>query len=234
MAIGFNTGSKWLDRYYEAYYEVIECYYKNLGKTYGNYGYNYYNVWRQSVLPVAKSLANSTRGQYKSSYYNNYYENLYKNYFNKNSWDSIWSGYGYGGCDVDRILGRWGFSDKKSGSGGGSGKKKSKKNEYDTITPPKKYGKSYADKITNFDSSSDNLKIDKDLFGVGKKASFKAAKNKKYLGRYAKKGYDFIYDEKKGYLYFNENGSDKGFGDGGIIAILKGAPDLNSSDLKFI
>ena len=30
------------------------------------------------------------------------------------------------------------------------------------------------------------------------------------------------------------NGSDKGFGDGGIIAILKGALDLNSGNLEFI
>ena len=35
-------------------------------------------------------------------------------------------------------------------------------------------------------------------------------------------------------LYFNENGSDKGFGDGGIIAILKGAPELTSDNLEFI
>ena len=46
--------------------------------------------------------------------------------------------------------------------------------------------------------------------------------------------FDFLYDEKKGGLYFNENGSDKGFGEGGIIAILKGAPDLTSDNLEFI
>jgi len=32
-------------------------------------------------------------------------------------------------------------------------------------------------------------------------------------------------------LYFNENCSDKGFGDGGIIAILKGGPDLKTKQL---
>ena len=50
----------------------------------------------------------------------------------------------------------------------------------------------------------------------------------------SRQGLDFFYDEKKGGLYFNENGSDKGFGDGGIIAILKGAPDLTSDNLEFI
>ena len=39
---------------------------------------------------------------------------------------------------------------------------------------------------------------------------------------------------KKGELYFNENGSNKGFGDGGIIAILKDAADLTTENLEFI
>ena len=230
MAIGFNTGSKWLDRYYEAYYEVIECYYKNLNNSYYNYG----NYYKQYILPAAKSLARSYKGLYKSSYYNKYWEDYYKDYFNKNSWSSIWSGYGYGGCDVDKILGRWGFSDKKSGKSGGSKGKKSKKNKFDTISPPNRYTPKYADRITNFNPSKDTLKIDKDLFGVGKRASYKSARNKKALDKLAKKDIDFLYDEKKGSLYFNENGADKGFGDGGIIAVLKGAPDLDSSNLRFV
>ena len=49
----------------------------------------------------------------------------------------------------------------------------------------------------------------------------------------AKQDFDFLYDHKKGGLYFNENGADKGFGDGGIIAILKGAPDLTINNLDF-
>ncbi len=36
----------------------------------------------------------------------------------------------------------------------------------------------------------------------------------------------------KGDLYFNKNASDKGFGDGDIIAILKGAPDLTAENLE--
>ena len=50
----------------------------------------------------------------------------------------------------------------------------------------------------------------------------------------AKQDIDFLYDQKKGGLYFNENGLEKGFGDGGIVAILKGAPDLTESNLVFI
>ena len=57
---------------------------------------------------------------------------------------------------------------------------------------------------------------------------------KAVMKRLAKQDFDFLYDQKKGGLYFNENGSNKGFGDGGIIAILKGAPDLTSDHLDFI
>ena len=51
--------------------------------------------------------------------------------------------------------------------------------------------------------------------------------------RAAKKDVSFIYDEKNGGLYFNENGEAKGFGGGGIIAILKGKPDLETEHFEF-
>ena len=74
-----------------------------------------------------------------------------------------------------------------------------------------------------------------DSFGIDSSATFAAGKNKKVVKRQlAKINIDFLYDQKKGGLYFNENDSDKGFGDGGIIAILKGAPDLSADNLEFI
>lgn len=64
---------------------------------------------------------------------------------------------------------------------------------------------------------------------------FAVGKNKKaVMKKLAKQDFDFLYDEKKSGLYFNENGADKGLGDGGIIAVLKGAPDLNPSNFEFI
>ena len=102
------------------------------------------------------------------------------------------------------------------------------------IGMPSKFKIKAIDKITNFDSEIDTLEIDKDGFGVDSVATFAAGKNKKAIKKLAKQDFDFLYDEKKGGLYFNENGSGKGFGDGGIIAILKGAPDLTASNLEFI
>ena len=98
-----------------------------------------------------------------------------------------------------------------------------------------KYKRKFADKIANFNPLTDLLEIDVDSFGIIGSASFATGKNKKTVKKkLAKQDFDFLYDEKKGGLYFNENGADKGFGEGGIIAILKGAPDLTSGNLDFI
>jgi polyhydroxybutyrate depolymerase len=79
------------------------------------------------------------------------------------------------------------------------------------------------------------LENDTDSLNIDSSATYAACKNKKTVTKkLAKQDFDFLYDEKKGGLYFNENGSDKDFGDGGIIAILKGAPDLTSDNLEFI
>ena len=110
----------------------------------------------------------------------------------------------------------------------------SKNQPNNELSAPKKYKIKFIDKITNFNPSSDTLEIDADSFGIDSSATFTAAKNKRKLKKLAKKDFDFLYDRKKGGLYFNQNGSDKGLGDGGIIAILKGAPDLTSESLEFI
>ena len=99
---------------------------------------------------------------------------------------------------------------------------------------PSNFNKKSADKITNFNPLVDTLEIYADSFGVDSSATFATVKNKWKLKKLVNKDFDFLYDQKKDGLYFNENGSDKGFGDGGIIAILKGAPDLNSVNLEFV
>ena len=108
-------------------------------------------------------------------------------------------------------------------------------NSPDILIAPTKFNKKSADKITNFNPSTDALEIDTLSFGIDSSATFASGKNKKEIKKkLAKQDFDFLYDEKKGGLYFNENGADKGFGNGGIIAILKGAPELTSDNLEFI
>ena len=103
------------------------------------------------------------------------------------------------------------------------------------IRKPKKYKNKFVDTITNFNLSTDSLEIDTDSFGIDSSVTFAAGRNKKKVKKIlAKQDFDFLYDEKKGGLYFNENGADKGFGEGGIVAILKGAPELTAENLEFI
>ena len=76
---------------------------------------------------------------------------------------------------------------------------------------PSKFNKKSADKVTNFNPSTDTLKIDTDSFDIDSSATFAAGKNKRVVKKkLAKLDIDFLYDEKKGGLYFNENGADKG------------------------
>ena len=124
----------------------------------------------------------------------------------------------------------WGLS-----STSGKGSNDTQTNTGEIIQKPERFNKKSADKITNFNPSNDTLEIDADSFGIDSSATFAAGKNKKVVKKkLAKQDFDFLYDQKKGGLYFNKNGAEKGFGDGGIIAILKGAPDLTSGNLEFI
>ena len=110
----------------------------------------------------------------------------------------------------------------------------SKISSFDKITRPQRFKRKFVDILTNFNPVNDFIEIDIDSFGIDSSSTFKSVRNSKLVKRrHAKQDFDFLYDEKKGGLYFNENGADKGFGDGGLIAILKGAPDLTANNLEF-
>ena len=88
--------------------------------------------------------------------------------------------------------------------------------------------------INDFDSASNTLSITRGEFNTGDSPHVAFAKNKKDVKKLARKSHEFIYDKKKGMLYFNENSSGINFGNGGLIAILKGAPELTTSNVEFI
>ena len=104
-----------------------------------------------------------------------------------------------------------------------------------SINRPFEFNNKSVDQITNFNHQIDTLKIDIDSFDINTPVTFASARNKRSVKKKLnKQNFDFLFDEKKGGLYFNENGAEKGFGDGGIIAILKGVPDLTSDNLIFV
>ena len=68
------------------------------------------------------------------------------------------------------------------------------------------------------------IHLDEKLYGLSDDWEFAKAKSKRKLNKLAKSDVDLIYFQKNGYLYFNDNGEDRGFGnrnEGGLLAILK-------------
>ena len=97
------------------------------------------------------------------------------------------------------------------------------------------FGKKEADKIKDFDvEEGDSILVDKDVFGLGKNVKLKSVEGKKATKKASKSNKEFVYDEKKGNLYYNENGKEKGWGDGGLFVKLIGAPDLVGSDFTIV
>ncbi|MDY6807032.1 MAG: hypothetical protein SXA11_24920 [Cyanobacteriota bacterium] len=92
------------------------------------------------------------------------------------------------------------------------------------------------DTIKDFKRNLDDIILDKDTFitlhskageGFSINREFKAVKNKRAVaGSVA----DIVYDRSTGDLYYNANGGLSGFGGGGKIATLEGAPKISASD----
>ena len=89
--------------------------------------------------------------------------------------------------------------------------------------------------ITDFNSDQgDKVAIASDAFEGVSKVKFKSATGKKQSKNLASSKKNFIYDDKKGVLYFNENGKKDGLGDGGEFVKLLGAPELGKSDIVIV
>ena len=100
---------------------------------------------------------------------------------------------------------------------------------------PGEFGKKSADVITDFDpDEGDKVAIASDAFEGVSKIKFKSVTGKKNAKNTASSNKTFIYDEKKGVLYFNQNGRDDGFGDGGEFVKLLGATELSKSDFVIV
>ena len=65
--------------------------------------------------------------------------------------------------------------------------------------------------------------------------SFAIASSKKELKALMKSNAEVVYDEKKGKLFLNDNGTAKGWGKkkvGGLLATFKGKPELSADHLE--
>ena len=100
---------------------------------------------------------------------------------------------------------------------------------------PDGFGKKEADRIIDFDArEGDSLIVSEDVFDLNDRILIKKVTGKKAAKKSDKAKEDFVYDDKKGFLYFNENGKEKGWGDGGLFVKLQDAPELGVSDFTFL
>ena len=97
------------------------------------------------------------------------------------------------------------------------------------------FGKKVADKISDFNKEEgDKILLDKEMFTLGKKIKFKAVSGADQVRKASRTNKQFVYEESKGKLFFNENGDAKGWGDGGYFAKLIGLPELSANTFMLV
>ena len=100
-----------------------------------------------------------------------------------------------------------------------------------------KLNKDNADIIVDFKKrQGDLIQLDGDLHNLPDDPKFKRTRNRRKLVRLAQSNVDIVYFKNK-HLYLNTNGKEKGYGDpgeSGLLAILKGKPQLGQNSLEII
>ena len=99
-----------------------------------------------------------------------------------------------------------------------------------------KYSKKNARKVNkflDFDAGLNSLSVNCLDFGIPPSSAVYIATSKKDFKKSSKLDHEFIFYPRKGTLFFNENGSSKGFGRGGVVALFKKRSLLTSSNFLF-
>jgi Ca2+-binding RTX toxin-like protein len=97
------------------------------------------------------------------------------------------------------------------------------------------FGKKGADTITDFNpSQGDKLVLSPDALPGLSDPALTNATSKKDLKAAQKSGASLIYYQPLGQLFYDQNGKGKGFGSGGLFAILAGAPSLTIDHLGLL
>jgi Ca2+-binding RTX toxin-like protein len=100
---------------------------------------------------------------------------------------------------------------------------------------PGEFGKSRADIITDFKPrDGDKVVIASDSFVGLSRIRFTVVTGAKEARLASATNKNFIYDDKKGRLYYDANGKKNGWGNGGEFAQLLGAPTIGAGDLVVV
>lgn len=134
----------------------------------------------------------------------------------------------------DLILG----SDNNEGLFGGIGRDSLTGNAgadgfgFDSAT---EFGKNYRDVVTDFDSSEgDKIILVRTAFAGVDNVRLRSVSGKKNARQASSSSKKFVYDDRRGILYFNENGKKNGWGDGGEFVKLLGAPEIGKADFAIV
>ena len=100
------------------------------------------------------------------------------------------------------------------------------------LLPPSSYSKRFATKFKKFNANSDVISINLDDFNTTLTGIY-FANSKKEFKKAQKSDSAFIYYPQKGWLYFNENGGAKKYGDGGLVARFAKKTRLNDKNFDF-
>jgi hypothetical protein len=99
-----------------------------------------------------------------------------------------------------------------------------------------KFGKKNADVITDFNPEQGDLIVlsSAALPGLRAESQFTVATSKKSLASARTSGVSLIYYKPLGQLIYDQNGDGKGYGSGGLFAVLSGAPAITSEFISII
>ena len=96
------------------------------------------------------------------------------------------------------------------------------------------FGRKRADVIRDFSAAEgDRLLLDAGVFGDD--ASLGVADSRRQLKQMANDSdFDLLYFQPKGRLFFNENGDEAGFGDGGLFCTIKNVGAITSDQIALV
>lgn len=128
------------------------------------------------------------------------------------------------GSAKDDVLGAGKGADKLTGASGA---------DQFVFNTKDSFGNAGTDIITDFNpEEGDQLVLSPDaLPGLKTDPSLQSVTSKKALKAAQKSEADLIYYQPLGQLFYDQNGSAKGFGSGGLFAVLSGAPVLTAENL---
>lgn len=100
---------------------------------------------------------------------------------------------------------------------------------------PGEFGKQRADIITDFDyEDGDLIAISQESMSGLSRIKFISVTGKQQAKQAGLSNKNFVYDEKNGMLYYDGNGKNNGWGEGGEFARLLGAPEIGKSDIVIV